>query len=30
MVDIEMWNWIISVSLTATIVLCLLGEMRND
>jgi len=30
MVDIVMWEWIITVSLTVTIVLCLWGDVRND
>ena len=29
MVDIVMWNWIIVVSLTVTIAVCLLGEYKN-
>ena len=29
MVDIVMWNWIIVVSLTVTIAVCLLGEVEN-
>ena len=30
MVDVVMWNWIIVVSLTVTITVCLWGEYKNE